>query len=353
MLALHLINWHLIKFYEDSFDELQNSFVTGIDMERQTTATTNKPFSTRALRVTYGETNITIRDKFTNDVLIQIAYSDIDAVLPAWETYATTYTKKAIGTIYIRWNSYPDGYSVVAWQSTAPLVTQADTPVEESFPWKGKEWYAYGTSMTDESLDGYAVQLQKITWMNIHNYGKWWSGIIPALHPGDNVKSRCMRTSDWKANADLITVEVIPNDRSGTLGTATDTSDDTFLGNLNQIIQYLQENCPKAQIVILTASRLRHSVDWTVEYTPTSEAATWWLQWEDWVAEVCRRNCIQFWNGGTACWLWYHRVKEATSGNDYVRDQIHLTPLGAENLAYFFYEKLKSLPLWKTSYDLA
>ena len=354
MLWLNLTGWHLVKFYADSYSELQNSFVTGIDMEKQATATTNRNFNTRALRITYGETNITIRDKFTNNVLIQIAYSDIDAVLPAWETYATTYTKKAIGTIYIRWNTYPDKYTVVAWQSTAPIVSPVDVPVEESeFPRKGKEWYAYGTSMTDESYNGYAVQLQKLTWMNIHNYGKWWSGIIPSLHDSDNVKTRCMRTTDGKTNADLITLEIIPNDMSGTLGESTDTWDDTFLGNLNQILQYLQENCPKAQIVVLTATRSRRSVDWTTENPPTWANATKWLQWEDWVAEVCRRNCVQFWNGWTACWLWYHRVKAATSGNTYVRDQIHLTPLGAENLAYFFYEKLKSLPLWKTSYDLA
>lgn len=238
---------------------------------------------------------------------------------------------------------------------TAP-VTYAGTSVKvdtDATKWSGKEWYCYGTSMTAENYHGYAEKLATLSGMNIHNYGLGGSGIIPALHPSDNTKTRCMRTSDGKADADLITVEIIPNDMSGTLGTATDTSDATFLGNLNQILQYLQENCPKAQIVILTATRSRYNYqDQSETYPPESANVSKWIEWEDGVKEVCRRNCVQYWNGTDNCGLGYHRVKSATSGNTYVQDQIHLTDVGALNLAEYFFSKLKQLPLWHTTYDI-
>jgi lysophospholipase L1-like esterase len=247
-----------------------------------------------------------------------------------------------------------------AWLSTDAVVYEnneeedEESKIEEILqPWKGKEWYCYGTSMTDESYNGYAPKLATLSGMNMHNFGKGGSGIIPSLHDSDNIKTRCMRTSDGKTNADLITVEVIPNDMSGTLGEPTDTSNDTFLGNLNQIIQYLFENCPKAQIVILNATRARYQYQQTsTTFPPESATVTKWLQWEDGVKEVCRRHSIQYWNGASECGLGYHRMKSATSGNTYVKDQIHLTDVGAENLAYFFNSKLKQLPQWHTTYDL-
>lgn len=351
----------LYKFASSGFTELSTDMITEIDMRPQETQTSGTNFNTRALRITYGENSIVIKDKFTEEVLAEITYSAINSVLPSGETYETTYNKKAIGVVFTDGGAaYPATYRMATWQSTLPIIDKNSynpdpEPTESDFPWEGKEWYAYGTSMTDASYEGYAVQLQKITKMNLHNYGKGGSGIIPSLHGGasaDHIKSRCMRTSDGKANADLITLEIIPNDMSGTLGESTDTWDETFLGNLNQILQYLQENCPKAQIVVLTATRSRRSLDAQTEYVPTSQNATNWLAWEDGIAEVCRRNCVPFWNGWTACWLWYHRVKAATSWNTYVKDQIHLTQVWAENLAYFFYNKLKDLSLWHTTYDL-
>ena len=88
------------------------------------------------------------------------------------------------------------------------------------------------------------------------------------------------------------------------------------------------------------------------QYTPVSSNVTGWLEWEDGVKEVCRRNCVQYWDGASNCGLGYHRVKKATSNNTYLRDNIHLTDVGAENLAYYFLNQLKNLPLWHPTYDL-
>ncbi len=224
--------------------------------------------------------------------------------------------------------------------------------------WQGKKWYCYGTSMTDHSVIGgnigprpdgtansgrtgyYAEKLSKLSGLIEHNFGKAGSGIIPKLHGEDNIKSRCMRLSDGKAEADLITVEIIPNDMKGELGEVTDVCDETFCGNLNQIIEYLLTNT-RANVVILTASRSRYQHDdVTIKHLPVSETIKKWLEWEDAVATICRMHGIQYWNGASEAGLGYYRVANDTT---FVQDQIHLTEKGGEILAKYFWGRLKNL----------
>ena len=108
--------------------------------------------------------------------------------------------------------------------------------------WRGKKWYCYGTSMTDNSVrpgrnagqlfDGqksspdrtgfYSQYLAEYAGLEEHNFGKGGKGIVPALHKEDSIKSRVMTLADGKAEADLITVEVIPNDAKAELGEITE-----------------------------------------------------------------------------------------------------------------------------------
>ncbi len=224
--------------------------------------------------------------------------------------------------------------------------------------WKGKKWYCYGTSMTANSFVGkyiglksdgtinggktgyYSEKLSQLSGLVEHNFGKAGSGIIPKLHGEDSIKSRCMCLTDGKADADLITVEIIPNDTEGELGEVTDVCDETFCGNLNQIIEYLLTNT-NATIVILTASRSRYQHDdANVKHTPTSHTIKKWLEWEDSVATICRMHGIQYWNGASESCLGYYRtIKDDTL----VQDQIHLTEKGGEILAKYFWGKLKNI----------
>lgn len=214
--------------------------------------------------------------------------------------------------------------------------------------WQGKKWYCYGTSMTDNvsfaksgmHCGTYSKYLAQYAGLEEHNFGKGGSGIIPKLHKPDNVKTRCMRLDDGKAEADLITVEVIPNDRKGVLGEVTDRSDDTFCGNLNQIIEYLLTNT-KATVVILLASRNRYQYeDPSNQFSPVSETIQKWLLWEDAVMTICRMHGIQCWNGASEAGLGYYRV---SADNTYLQDQIHLTEKGGEILAKYFWGRLQNL----------
>lgn len=226
--------------------------------------------------------------------------------------------------------------------------------------WNGKKWYCYGTSMTDNryidsvigtKLDGtsntgitgyYTEKLAEMSGLIEYNFGKAGSGIIPSLHGDDNIKSRCMRMTDGKIEADLITVEVIPNDihLGGKLGSVDDVSDDTFCGNLNQILKYLLENT-KAYVVVLSASRGRYLYDdMSAKFLPTSQFVKKYMEWEDAVDTICRMHGIQYWDGAGRSGLGYYRVE---NGNVFLQDQAHLTEKGGEILAKYYWGKLKNI----------
>lgn len=212
--------------------------------------------------------------------------------------------------------------------------------------WQGKKWYCYGTSMTDIMLsDGtsrpsYSKYLAEYAGLEMHNFGKGGSGIFPRFHGDDCIKTRCMRLDDGKADADLITVEIIPNDLLGELGNVTDLCDETFCGNLNQIIEYLLLNT-NATVAILTASRSRYKYDnESVKFLPTGRTTKKWLDWEDAISTICRMHGIQFWNGASEAGLGYYRT---CKDNALVQDQIHLTEKGAEVLGKYFLGKLNSI----------
>jgi hypothetical protein len=201
--------------------------------------------------------------------------------------------------------------------------------------WKGRKWYCYGTSMTDSSGAGvFSKYLAKYAGLEEHNFGKGGSGIVAAAHDkDDNVKTRVMRLDDGKAEADLITVELVPNDvTKATLGEVTDLSDDTFCGNLHQILQYLQVNT-SAVIVVLIASRAIYSV-------PTGDYGMKRLQWESAVETICNMHGIQCWNGGKEAGLGYYRMKDKEG---YLKDLIHLDEKGGEILAKYYWGKLQQI----------
>ena len=240
--------------------------------------------------------------------------------------------------------------SIISFFSSeiVPAYSTIDISSGETNHWMNKKWYCYGTSMTDISMNGYAEKLANLAGLEMHNFGIGGGGIISSLSHGGNVKNRVKTLSDGKAEADLITVEVIPNDMSGTLGDPTNPQADTFVEALYDIIEYLQTNT-NAQIVILIATRSVYNYQNTSEqYPPESSSITKWREWEKATIEVCERCGVQCWNGAGESSLGYYRMMK--DNNKYVQDQIHLTNVGAYNLAQFYYNKLKHLPLFYTTY---
>ena len=226
--------------------------------------------------------------------------------------------------------------------------------------WKGKKWYCYGTSMTDSrkrdggcagtTPDGhdshpdftgyYSRFLAEYAGLEEHNFGKGGSGIVPAIHGDDNIKSRVMTLDDGKAEADLITIEVLPNDAKAELGEVTDWSDDTFCGNLNQMLQWLAENT-RATVVVLIATRGRYSPFNTEErYFPAETAAQKRLIREEKVEKICRMHGVPCWNGAAEANLGFYRMGMNT---EFAVDQVHLSEKGGKILAQYYWGKLQRI----------
>lgn len=229
--------------------------------------------------------------------------------------------------------------------------------------WNGKSWYAYGTSMTaytdrtlstGETAHGYAYYLPDLSGLQLTNKGIGGSGIVPSRHGGlsaDNTYTRLMDNTDGKTNADLITVEIIPNDTSAPLGNLTDVWDgiegsntETFMGCLANILKNLQENT-NAQIVVLIATTSRYQAG-SPENTYTPEDKTIWHDFVKMTKEKCMLYNVPVIAADDGCGLGIYRMG---SNYTYVGDQIHLTAAGGYNLAKYYWSILKNIPLWYTS----
>ena len=211
--------------------------------------------------------------------------------------------------------------------------------------WKGKTWYAYGTSLTDISQVGqYCKTVRNLSNLILTNKGISGGGICA----NTLIKDAIMNITDGKTNADLITLEVGANDTSSAIGTIYDTGNDTFCGALNQCIRYLQKNT-NAQIVVISSTNSRYkSDDKTVEFTPDKTfGADNHTKYDQWKAtkEVCAINSVHYIPMGEAGGMGYARM---IASDQYNIDNIHHTVCGGRNLGEFVWSKLKDIPLWSS-----
>ena len=215
--------------------------------------------------------------------------------------------------------------------------------IEDGKQWQGKKWFCYGTSMTDNTGDTgiYSKYLAEYAELEEHNFGKGGSGIVPSIHGTvDSIKTRCMRLSDGKADADLITLEIIPNDSKAPIGGVYDTDDESFCGNLNQILKYLLENT-RAVVVVLIANRTRYEhLHPENQYYPGCDTMIGRLERERAVEYICNIHGVPCFNAAKEANLGFYRV---IGNNDYIRDQIHDTEEGGRILAQYYWGRLKNL----------
>ena len=141
---------------------------------------------------------------------------------------------------------------------------------------------------------------------------------------------------DGKDKADLITVEVLPNE-GAVVGDIYDTDDCSFCGCLNQCLRYLQENT-KAQIVLII---MIGGNDFTPEKVSEKRRITQ-FEFSQKIELIGKLNCVPVINAFCESGFGYARVKN----KEYQDDNIHLNELGGENMGNFVWSKLKDIPLW-------
>ena len=201
--------------------------------------------------------------------------------------------------------------------------------------WQGKTWYAYGTSMTSIAQGKYVPVVEELSGLKVVNKGIPGGSLTPDGFGKGNNKRAVMNMDDGKENADLITLEVLPNE-SGNHGGVYDTDDESFCGCLNQCIRYLQENT-KAQIVLIVMILSNNIVP---EKKVRGELTG--LEFAELAERVGHLNGVPVINIYTEGGFGYARVK----ARDYQKDNIHLNDLGGKNMGKFVWSKLKDIPTW-------
>ncbi|MBR5448725.1 MAG: hypothetical protein IKV43_01950 [Clostridia bacterium] len=203
--------------------------------------------------------------------------------------------------------------------------------------WDGKLWHAYGTSMTSVQQGKYVPVVQELSGLRVVNHGIPGGSLTPDGYGRGNTMAAVMNLDDGKADADLITLEVLPNE-GAVVGDIYDTDDESFCGCLNQCLRYLQENT-RAQIVLIIM--IMHN-DYPPDYVIERRGITQ-FEFAQKAELVGRLNCVPVINAFCESGFGYGRVK----GREYQVDNIHLNDLGGVNMGRFVWSRLKDIPLWQ------
>lgn len=204
--------------------------------------------------------------------------------------------------------------------------------------WNSKVWYAYGTSMTSIQQGEFVPVVEKLSGLKVVNKGIPGGSLTPDGLGKGNVKNAIMNIEDGKCEADLITVEVLPNE-GAVVGDIYDTDDASFCGCLNQCLRYLQENT-KAQIVLIIM--IGSNTTLPEEVVPGRNMTQ--FEFAQKIEQVGKLNSVPVINIFCEGGFGYARVKN----KDYQLDNIHLNKLGGWNMGHFVWSKLKDIPLWET-----
>ena len=203
--------------------------------------------------------------------------------------------------------------------------------------WNGKLWFAYGTSMTSIRMGEYVPVVEKLSGMTVMNNGIPGGSITPDGYGKGNVKRYVMNLDDDKAKADLITLEVLPNEGK-LVGNIYDTDDRSFCGCLNQCLRYLQEHTKAQIVVIIMVGSNNTRPDEIHPYSGITD-----FEFAETIERVARLNSVPVINVFCEGGFGYARVR----GRDYQLDNIHLNKLGGKNMGNFVWSKLKDIPLWE------
>ena len=202
--------------------------------------------------------------------------------------------------------------------------------------WEGKLWYAYGTSMTSVEVGKFVPVVAELSGMRVVNKGIGGGCLTPDGYGKGNNKRAVMNLEDGKAEADLITLEVLPNE-GRVVGNIYDTDDKSFCGCLNQCIRYLQENTKAQIVVIIMIGGNNHEPD-----VPTEVRGITQFEFAEVIERVAHLNGVPVINVFCEGGFGYARVKE----REYQIDNIHLNDLGGKNMGKFIWSKLKDIPTW-------
>lgn len=207
--------------------------------------------------------------------------------------------------------------------------------------WQGKLWYAYGTSMTSVQQGKFVPVVEKLSGMTVVNKGIPGGCLTPDGYGKGNVKAAVLDKNDGKEKADLITLEVLPNE-GAKVGNIYDTDDESFCGCFNQCLRFLQENTKATIVVIIMIGGNDNPPDKKQDSRKITQ-----FEFSETIKKVARLNSVPVIDVFGESGFGYARVKN----RDYQLDNIHLNDLGGINIGKFVWSKLKDIPVWETNIE--
>ena len=207
--------------------------------------------------------------------------------------------------------------------------------------WQGKLWYAYGTSMTSVQQGKFVPVVEKLSGMTVVNKGIPGGCLTPDGYGKGNVKAAVLDKNDGKEKADLITLEVLPNE-GAKVGDIYDTDDESFCGCFNQCLRFLQENTKATIVVIIMIGGNDNPPDKKQDSRKITQ-----FEFSETIKKVARLNSVPVIDVFGESGFGYARVKN----RDYQLDNIHLNDLGGINIGKFVWSKLKDIPVWETNIE--
>lgn len=192
--------------------------------------------------------------------------------------------------------------------------------------------------MTSVQQGKFVPVVEELSGMRVVNKGIPGGSLTPDGYGKGNTKRAVMTLDDGKADADLITLEVLPNE-GAVVGDIYDTDDTSFCGCFNQCIRYLQENTTAQIVVIIMIGGNDHSPEHKMEKRGITQ-----FEFSETIERVAHLNGVPVINIFAEGGFGYARVK----ARDYQKDNIHLNELGGKNMGEFVWSRLKDIPLWYT-----
>lgn len=233
------------------------------------------------------------------------------------------------------------------------LKEKLDKADRETHLWKGKKWYAFGTSITDNtymdaSHDGssptgkYTQFLNKYLEADLINCGRGGGSLSPMTN-GNIMKA--IDSIDF-SDADLVTLEGFVNEGFCPIGTFEDIAKpsaqittDTFVGSLFIGIKKIIDKAPNATVVVISDSQGKN-----VNNEETHDGGAWSIdsssgkqyKFIEATRMVCRYMSVHFIDAGSKSYV-------NNLYPQYEIDHIHHTWLGGKQFAEAIWEDMKNI----------
>jgi len=215
-------------------------------------------------------------------------------------------------------------------KTTDTVETNPEIPTYSN-PWALKNWYAFGTSLTNISAEGkYPNYLKTFSNMVLTNKGISGGKIV------SNILAEIKATT--YTNVNLITLEGFCNDwyYNSPIGTLGDTTNTTYSGAIYDALTYLLQNST-ATIVGITDHTGRKFGAIDSRLSVTNSLGLKQIDYINMFVSVCKMLNVPIIEAGQKS-----MINEFTA-NVYLVDQIHQTEIGAQQYAQTIWDELKNI----------